>query len=43
MPYSQYLEFEDEMAEIDQIETDAGASTDEGGRENKRENERRET
>lgn len=37
MPYSQYLEFEDEMAEIDQIETDAGASTDEGGRENKKE------
>lgn len=39
MPYSQYLEFEDEMAEIDQIEADAGASTsaDEGGRENKKE------
>ena len=39
MPYSQYLEFEDEMAEIDQIETDAGAgaSADEGGRENKKE------
>ena len=37
MPYSQYLEFEDEMAEIDQIETDAGASTDEGDRENKKE------
>ena len=37
MPYSQYLEFEDEMAEIDQIETDAGASTDESGRENKKE------
>lgn len=39
MPYSQYLEFEDEMAEIDQIEADAGASAsaDEGGRENKKE------
>ena len=39
MPYSQYLEFEDEMAEIDQIETDAGAaaSAEEGGRENKKE------
>ena len=39
MPYSQYLEFEDEMAEIDQIEADAGASasTDESGRENKKE------
>ena len=39
MPYSQYLEFEDEMAEIDQIEADAGASasTEEGGRENKKE------
>ena len=39
MPYSQYLEFEDEMAEIDQIEADAGAGTsvDEGGRENKKE------
>ena len=39
MPYSEYLEFEDEMAEIDQIETDAGASAsaDEGGRENKKE------
>lgn len=37
MPYSQYLEFEDEMAEIDQIEVDAGASTDESGRENKKE------
>ena len=39
MPYSQYLEFEDEMAEIDQIEVDAGASasTDEGGRDNKKE------
>ena len=41
MPYSQYLEFEDEMAEIDQIETDAGAGAgagaDEGGRENKKE------
>ena len=39
MPYSQYLEFEDEMAEIDQIEADAGASAsaEEGGRENKKE------
>lgn len=39
MPYSQYLEFEDEMAEIDQIESDAGASAsaEEGGRENKKE------
>ena len=39
MPYSQYLEFEDEMAEIDQIEVDAGASTsaEESGRENKKE------
>lgn len=39
MPYSQYLEFEDEMAEIDRIEADAGASTsaDEGGHENKKE------
>lgn len=39
MPYSQYLEFEDEMAEIDQIETDAGAgaSAEESGRENKKE------
>ena len=37
MPYSEYLEFEDEMAEIDQIEVDAGASTDESGRENKKE------
>ena len=41
MPYSQYLEFEDEMAELDQIEADAGASasasTDESGRENKKE------
>lgn len=39
MPYSQYLEFEDEMAEIDQIEADAGASVsaEEGGRENKKE------
>lgn len=39
MPYSQYLEFEDEMAELDQIEADAGtsASADEGGRENKKE------
>lgn len=39
MPYSQYLEFEDEMAEIDQIEADAGASASagEGGRENKKE------
>lgn len=39
MPYSQYLEFENEMAEIDQIEADAGASAsaDEGGRENKKE------
>ena len=39
MPYSQYLEFEDEMAEIDQIEADAGTSTsaEEGGRENKKE------
>ncbi len=39
MPYSQYLEFEDEMAEIDQIETDAGASAgaDESSRENKKE------
>jgi len=39
MPYSQYLEFEDEMTEIDQIEADAGASAsaDEGGRENKKE------
>ncbi len=39
MPYSQYLEFEDEMAEIDRIEADAGASasTDESGRENKKE------
>ena len=37
MPYSQYLEFEDEMAEIDQIEADASASADEGGRENKKE------
>ena len=39
MPYSQYLEFEDEMAEIDQIEADAGASTsaEESGRENKKE------
>jgi len=39
MPYSQYLEFEDEMAEIDQIEADASASAsaEEGGRENKKE------
>lgn len=39
MPYSQYLEFEDEMAEIDQIEADAGASAsaEESGRENKKE------
>lgn len=37
MPYSQYLEFEDEMAEIDQIEADAGANAEEGGRENKKE------
>ena len=39
MPYSQYLEFEDEMAEIDQIEADAGASAsaEEGSRENKKE------
>ena len=39
MPYSQYLEFEDEMAEIDQIEADAGAgaSAEEGGRKNKKE------
>lgn len=39
MPYSQYLEFEDEMAEIDRIEADAGASAsaEEGGRENKKE------
>lgn len=39
MPYSQYLEFEDEMAEIDQIEAEAGASAsaEEGGRENKKE------
>ena len=37
MPYSQYLEFEDEMAEIDQIEVDSGASTEEGSRENKKE------
>ena len=39
MPYSQYLEFEDEMAEIDQIEADAGASAsaEEGDRENKKE------
>lgn len=39
MPYSQYLEFEDEMAEIDQIEADVGASAsaEEGGRENKKE------
>ena len=37
MPYSQYLEFEDEMAEIDQIEADAGASVEESGRENKKE------
>ena len=39
MPYSQYLEFEDEMAEIDQIEADAGASAsaNESGRENKKE------
>mgnify|MGYP000905048945 FL=1 len=39
MPYSQYLEFEDEIAEIDQIEADAGASAsaEEGGRENKKE------
>ncbi|WP_297902175.1 ribosomal protection-like ABC-F family protein [uncultured Campylobacter sp.] len=37
MPYSQYLEFEDEMAEIDQIEVDASASADEGGREDKKE------
>lgn len=37
MPYSQYLEFEDEMAEIDQIEADAGAGAEEGGRENKKE------
>ena len=39
MPYSQYLEFEDEMAEIDQIEADAGASAsaEEGGREDKKE------
>ena len=39
MPYSQYLEFEDEMAEIDQIEADVGAnaSVEEGGRENKKE------
>lgn len=39
MPYSQYLEFEDEMAEIDWIEADAGASVsaEEGGRENKKE------
>ena len=39
MPYSQYLEFEDEMAEINQIEADAGASAsaEEGGRENKKE------
>lgn len=39
MLYSQYLEFEDEMAEIDQIEADAGASASagEGGRENKKE------
>ena len=37
MPYSQYLEFEDEIAEIDQIEADAGASAEESGRENKKE------
>nr|WP_314442923.1 ABC-F family ATP-binding cassette domain-containing protein [uncultured Campylobacter sp.] len=37
MQYSQYLEFEDEMAEIDQIEADAGASAEEGSRENKKE------
>ena len=39
MPYSQYLEFEDEMAEIDQIEADASASAsaEESGRENKKE------
>ena len=37
MPYSQYLEFEDEMAEIDQIEADVGAGAEEGGRENKKE------
>ncbi|WP_298988218.1 ribosomal protection-like ABC-F family protein [uncultured Campylobacter sp.] len=37
MPYSQYLEFEDEMAEINQIEADAGASAEESGRENKKE------
>ena len=37
MPYSQYLEFEDEMAEIDRIEADAGASAEESGRENKKE------
>lgn len=37
MPYSQYLEFEDEMAEIDQIEADAGANAEESGRENKKE------
>ncbi|WP_299085008.1 ribosomal protection-like ABC-F family protein [uncultured Campylobacter sp.] len=39
MPYSQYLEFEDEMAEIDQIEADVGASAsaEESGRENKKE------
>ncbi|WP_298757417.1 ribosomal protection-like ABC-F family protein [uncultured Campylobacter sp.] len=37
MPYSEYLEFEDEMAEIDQIEVDASVSAEEGGRENKKE------
>ena len=37
MPYSQYLEFEDEMAEVDRIEADAGASADESSRENKKE------
>lgn len=41
MPYSEYLEFEDEMAEIDRIEADAGAgagaSAEESGRENKKE------
>lgn len=37
MPYSEYLEFEDEMAEVDRIEADAGASADESSRENKKE------